>query len=192
VATKHQKKQQRETARFFNFSRGGRGVFQRLPRFGVFAEGTTEHNIFPGYTMATATQAEDRIYGRGNEWNNKGVIEKHLSTSLSPLGYYDTFDFTNTNNTIYVELKSRRCASTLFPTSIIGENKVVACNDPSKTYWFCFAYTDGLFIIKYNKDVFDNFPKVNEFKRSDRTDANNAPQRVILIPNTHLTKITTA
>ena len=140
--------------------------------------------------MASATQAEDRVFGRGSEWNNKGVIEKHLSTNLTPLGYYDTFDFTNTNNTVYVELKSRRVASTLFPTSIIGENKVNACNDPSKTYWFCFAYTDGMFIIKYHKDLFDTFPRVNEFQRSSRTDANNAPQKVILIPNTHLERIT--
>jgi hypothetical protein len=140
--------------------------------------------------MATATQAEDRVFGRGSEWNNKGVIEKHLSTTLTPLGYYDTFDFTNTGNTIYVELKSRRVASTLFPTSIIGENKVNACADPSKTYWFCFAYTDGMFIIKYNKDLFATFPRVNEFQRSNRTDANNSPQRVVLIPNTHLTRIT--
>jgi hypothetical protein len=140
--------------------------------------------------MATATQAEDRIFGRGNEWNNKGMIEKHLSTTLNALGYYDTFDFTNTNNTVYVELKSRRVASTLFPTSIIGENKVNACNDPTKTYWFCFAYTDGLFIIKYNKDLFDTFSRVNEFKRSDRADASNNAQKIILIPNVQLTRVT--
>jgi len=134
-----------------------------------------------------ATQASDLQFGRSSEWKNKSTLEKHFGTALRPMGYYDTFDYTNDNNTIYVELKTRRIASTAYPTSIIGENKVDACIAQDTEYWFAYCYTDGVYVIKYEKELFDTFQRINEYKRGERPDCSNNPKRVVLIPNNLLT-----
>ena len=136
-----------------------------------------------------ATQAADLLFGRGSEWNNKTTLETYLNTNLRALGTYDVFDFTNTNNTVYVELKSRRIRHDAYPTAIIGANKVDWCTDPSKTYWFAYAYADGIYIIKYDKELFDTYQRIDEYQRGTRPDCANNPKRVVLIPHQHLTRV---
>jgi len=136
-----------------------------------------------------ATRANDLLFGRGSEWNNKGVLEKHLGITLSPMGTYDVFDFVNGNNTVYVELKTRRIPHDRYDTAIIGANKVDWCDDPTKTYWFAYCYTDGIYIIKYDKKVFDTFERKNDFQRGVRSDCPNPLQKIVLIPVSALTPI---
>jgi len=136
-----------------------------------------------------ATQAADLLFGRGNEWNNKTVLETYLSTDLYARGYYDTFDFSDKQQTIFVELKSRRVRHDDYPTAIIGANKVEACSDPNKTYWFAYAYTDGVYILKYDKELFDTFQRIDEYQRGARSDCSNNPKKVVLIPYQYLTRI---
>lgn len=136
-----------------------------------------------------ATQADDLIFGRGSEWNNKTIIEKYLAINLAPMGHYDIFDFTNKDETVYVELKSRRVRHDAYPTAIIGANKVDACSDPNKTYWFAYAYTDGVYILKYDKELFDTYQRIDEYQRGARPDCSNNPKKVVLIPYQHLSRI---
>jgi len=133
-----------------------------------------------------ATQARDLLLGRGSEWECRGVLERHLDTHLIPQGTYDIFDFVNDNKTVYVELKTRRIAHDRYDTAIIGTNKVDWCTDPNVEYWFAYCYTDGIYVIKYDKELFDTFERQDDFLRGARSDCSNNPKRIVLIPTSLL------
>lgn len=132
-----------------------------------------------------ANQAADLYFGRGNEITTRGKLEVYLNTHLRHQGAYDIFDFADDTNTTYVELKSRRIRHDAYPTALVGTNKVDACSDPNKDYWFAYCYTDGVYIIKYEKTLFDSFERQDDFLRGARSDCSNNPKRVVKIP-THL------
>jgi len=129
------------------------------------------------------------LFGEKNELSVMGVIEKLTGEKMVRQGGFNIMDFRNENHTIYAELKSRTIPSTKFDTAIVGKNKVEFCNDPTKTYYFVFCYTDGLFYIKYDKDLFNTFQERDDYYRTERADCVNKAQRVILIPRGLLTKL---
>ena len=136
-----------------------------------------------------ATYANDYVFGRASEDANRTVLENHLSTTLYSQARHDLFDYVDNNSTVYVELKTRRIPHNQYATAIIGENKVNACTDPEKQYWFAYRYTDGLYIIKYNKTLFDTFERNEEFVRGRRPDSTNNASRVVMIPTSLLTRV---
>jgi hypothetical protein len=87
-----------------------------------------------------------------------------------------------------VELKTRRIRHNEYPTALIGKNKIDFCSDPTKSYYFVYSYKDGLFAIKYNKDLFDTF-ETSAYKRGDRDDAPAIENVVVYIPHQHLHRI---
>lgn len=95
-------------------------------------------------------------------------------------------DYANTSKTIYAELKTRNIPSTRYATAMVGKNKIEFCNDPTKNYYFVFCYTDGVFYIKYDKDLFANFREENDFVRGERADCVSRPQRIVHIPREQL------
>ena len=98
---------------------------------------------------------------------------------------YALFDYESPDTKI--ELKARTIAHNKYPTTMVGENKVrVAEGDPSCAYYFAFAFTDGLYWIKYDKDLFLTFD-VREGGRYDRGRPELRPYRYI--PITALTKV---
>jgi hypothetical protein len=92
--------------------------------------------------------------------HNEPIVIHHLSKYFNePIEktkdrycLYDAF-----SNTTKYEIKSRRCKSTTFATTIIPIHKVIANDDVRLV--FVFHFTDGLFYIVYDKDVFDKFEK---------------------------------
>jgi len=128
------------------------------------------------------TQKQDLAVGLASERTLKGRIEQLVGEPLTLLGGHSVMDFANQSKTIFAELKTRAISSLNYPTAIIGKNKVEFCNDPTKHYYFVFCYRDGLFYIKYDKDVWANFEEDNEFVRGERADCVNRPQRVVKIP----------
>lgn len=66
---------------------------------------------------------------------------------------YNKYDFQVGTNR-FIELKSRRTCKDAFPTTIIGMNKTPLNGE--KVY-FMFNFVDGLYYIKYNKELFDSF-----------------------------------
>jgi hypothetical protein len=136
------------------------------------------------------SQALDLKMGEENEIKNvetlSGFFKTHLTKDKKK---YATIDWSNSSNTIYVELKSRRIYHNLYPTAIIGLNKVNFCNDPNKKYYFVYSYTDGLYYIQYDKELFKKF-SIQPMKVSYRSDVGrNEISDVIHIPVEFLTKI---
>jgi len=116
-------------------------------------------------------------------------IEELVGEAVARQGGYNIMDYTNASKTIYAELKTRNISSTRYLTAMVGKNKVEFCNDPTKTYYFVFCYTDGVFYIKYDKDLFATFYEENDFMRGERADCVNRPQRIVHIPRSKLTAL---
>lgn len=128
----------------------------------------------------TGTQSEDKHLNIiGGAFNNTFIKQKKNSI----------FDFASDCNTVYVELKTRSNNYNAYPTTLIPANKVkVAEANPSKTYYFCFAFTDGLYYIEYSKEVFDTF-ECKPFRRRQRIDFNDKVAEYYYIPIDKLTEI---
>jgi len=136
------------------------------------------------------TLRNDLTFGLASETQNIRWIQNFLGTTLEKTSTYSVMDWTSTDNTIYVELKTRRIKHDAYPTAIIGQNKVAFCSDPNKKYYFCYSYLDGLYYIKYDADVFANFERNNDYHRSYRPDTSNNASGVIFIPVNLLTSLT--
>jgi hypothetical protein len=121
---------------------------------------------------------------------NLEILQLYLDTKLERKGGYAVFDFENPSKTVFVELKSRRIKHDTYDTAIIGLNKIAFCELVSDVeYWIAFCYTDGVYIIKYDKELFDTFDVRRDYVRGVRNDVLNKPQTVALIPINLLTKI---
>jgi hypothetical protein len=139
-----------------------------------------------------ATFASDFAYGTQSEKTNHTILESIFKTPFVRRGGKAIFDFDNTTTsptrTIYAELKTRRIRHNDYPTALIGANKVYyASLNPNAEHWFIYNYMDGIYGIKYDKDLFATFEKV-AFTRGDRPDTSNMPQDTVFIPYSHLTK----
>jgi hypothetical protein len=140
-------------------------------------------------SVAVRSKKQDIAFGLQSEQEKLCIFEKHFQTKLTKHNdpYYP-LDFHNETNTIYVELKSRHIRHNQYETTLISAHKVSYCCKPDVSYYFVFAYTDGLYYIKYEKELFDTF-ETRPFKRYDRVDDIQTPQPYIFIPVKHLTKI---
>lgn len=137
-----------------------------------------------------ASQKADLAYGESNEVSVMDRLNEAFKTELERFGGYATIDYANPSRSIWVELKSRRIRHNQYPTALIGANKVAFCQkNDEREYYFVFQYLDGLYYIKYNKDLFDSFQK-EAFQRGERADAAyNGPQDIYHIPVEHLEKL---
>jgi hypothetical protein len=102
----------------------------------------------------------DYNFGIQNEKLLLPVLREKFGETLRPTNRYCLYDFYN--NSCIVELKSRRCKSTTYSTTMIGENKLEMARkqfDLGKEIYFCFNYTDGLFYYKYDPDYNYTFEK---------------------------------
>lgn len=143
-------------------------------------------------------QSDDLTYGDKNETAVLPVLQtlpnphaKHLRKITEK---FSVLDFKDPEGRLFVELKSRRIKHDKWDTAIVGFNKV--CDAEWKTSlgaecWFAFSYTDGIFAIKYEKEVFDGFARDEDYWRSDRDDCVNKAQHIILIPREKLIRLDT-
>ena len=51
-------------------------------------------------------------------------LQEYFKFPLIKLSYYDTFDFYNDENRLYIEIKARRCQVNTSSSSMIGMNKI--------------------------------------------------------------------
>ena len=144
-------------------------------------------NIFLTFNkMSSArTLKSDLDFGKSFEMNMFDLI-KQLDGDLTPSeDPFALFDFVSDNTE--VELKTRTFYMRTYPTTIVGTNKIKYIeNNPDKSYYFCFAFTDGLFYVKYSKDLFSKFKK----KKCERTDRGKSEvMEVVHIPIEYLTQL---
>jgi hypothetical protein len=129
-----------------------------------------------------ATQSADLAFGLKNEDAIKSQIEMIAGTPLIKQGGFSTMDYTNDSKTVYVELKTRRIKHDDYLTALIGVNKVEFCSDPTKNYYFVFCYSDGIYYIKYNAEIFATFERSDHYYRGARSDCMNSVQSVFYVP----------
>lgn len=81
------------------------------------------------------------------------------------------------------EVKARRCPYKQYPTTLLPYNKVL-----SDKQYFLFAFTDGVYYLKYDPELFYRF-EVAPFKRFQRADYNDKPALYYYIPINQLKPI---
>lgn len=135
------------------------------------------------------SQKEDLAFGLASEAHHLALLSDFLEPLRKTPSTFAPFDYSNESNTLYVELKTRRIPHRKYPTTLIGKNKVdFASKDPSRRFYFVFCYTDGLYYIRYDKELFDSF-EVDDFCRSPRTGCWDRPAPYVFIPIEKLTPL---
>lgn len=100
-----------------------------------------------------ATQAELEFGRRGED-----AIEAQLKRFISPdikhtSSPYSAFDYVSPQLSMAIEVKTRRVASTQYPTTVVGENKLrkaaaLAEKHNVRTV-FVFSFTDGIHYVEW-------------------------------------------
>jgi hypothetical protein len=102
------------------------------------------------------------------------IINKYFNRIINNTkGQYNRYDY---EDELYkYELKSRTNKYDLYPTTLIGLDKV------DNNTIFLFYFTDGLYYIEYNKELFDTFD-IKDFVRNQRYGKVDKPKKYIYIP----------
>ena len=116
---------------------------------------------------------ENEILPVLKEFFNRDIIKNNNT--------YSKYDFED--HKYKYELKYRRNNYNAFNTTIIAVDKII-----EHKQIFIFAFTDGVYYIKYRKSKFDTF-ETKPFLRNKRTDYNDIKKDYIFIPIEKLKKI---
>jgi hypothetical protein len=110
----------------------------------------------------------DLIFGNLQEKEVLKILKLNFDDTLKKTSNnYFVFDFESEN--CYIELKSRRINHNKFNDTMIGINKLKFAETCSKSVFFVFSFTDGLYYWKYNKeDINNNNITFREGGRIDR------------------------
>ena len=116
----------------------------------------------------------DIDYGLNNEKICIDKIEKFFNEKLVKLDYYKDFDFTNSDNTLLIELKSRRCKISDYNDTIISISKinksrkiVKTKGNKTKIYFFFYFTNNDLYYWMYDHKIdlrIDNIEYRNQRK----------------------------
>lgn len=98
------------------------------------------------------------VIGEAAETLHLPAFQRLIPTLQKITNPYHPFDYKTPDDQIFVELKARTFERTRFATTMVGANKVECAKlNPTKTYYFAFSFTDGLYWIKYDPDLFKTF-----------------------------------
>ena len=102
----------------------------------------------------------DIDYGLKNENICFEKIERYFNEKLVKLDYYNDYDFTNSDNTLLIELKSRRCKITDYNDTMISvskinkSKKIIRNKNKHIVIYFFFYYTNNdLYFWKFDEKV---------------------------------------
>lgn len=129
---------------------------------------------------------EDIKFGSDSEIETLPALQQQFDddTIVKTTERYCGYDYEGKNKRI--ELKSRRNSSSKYLTTMLSTKKVKDAEIYNGEYFFAFQFTDGLFFIKYNKEVFETFEK----KQSGRADRGKVETSdYIYIPISLLTEV---
>jgi len=104
----------------------------------------------------------DYIFGFSKENEIIDILE-HKFGKLIKNSRYCKYDFENERYAI--ELKSRKCNYSFYPTTLLTCNKITNTN---KKLYFIFNFTDGIYYIKYREHIFNTFEK-KKYSRVNKT-----------------------
>jgi hypothetical protein len=100
-------------------------------------------------------KASDLLFGTKNEELALPLIENFLNCKLQKTRNYYISDFVN--ETYEIELKSRRVCHNQYAETKLGNNKIKYFEKSNKQCFIFYYFTDGLFYIQYDKDLFKTF-----------------------------------
>ena len=126
-------------------------------------------------------------YKKGKECESKYIdaIKEYFDDNIiSCVERYSIYDFKGEKSTY--ELKSRNNEYTKYPTTIISCRKVIKNLDIDQH--FLFAFTDGLYYIKYDDELFKTFD-VEPYVRRKREGRIDKPELYYFIPIEYLNQI---
>ena len=122
-------------------------------------------------------------------------LQEFFKIPLIKLSYYDTFDFYNEENQLYIEIKARQCQINTYESTMIGMNKINKAKVLTKknnNVYFCFYFTKNdysdcdLYYWKFNLLDIDKC----ETKTGGRKDrGKNEIKKYFFIPTFLLIKI---
>ena len=103
----------------------------------------------------------DVDYGLENEKICYEKIQKYFKNDkIKKLDYYNNFDFSNSDNTIMIELKSRRCKITDYSDTMISISKINKAkkliknkNKNIQIYFFFYYIQNDLYYWKYDDKI---------------------------------------
>ena len=125
----------------------------------------------------------DYEFGIKNQIEVFPTLSTFFGGNITPTVHrMDPWDFVGDDN-VY-ELKSRGVPHSKYPTTIVGLDKI---KDVAKQIVFLFKFTDGLYYIRHDKDLFDTFT-VEPFRRF-RIGVKDKEKPYIYIPVEHLKRI---
>jgi hypothetical protein len=129
-----------------------------------------------------ASYKNDRINGMRAEDAVLPVIREYFKRDISrKTSRYCKYDYECTE--YKYELKSRSNEYRKYPTTIIGIDKLV-----SDMMIFLFSFTDGLYYIEYEKELFDKF-EIQKYVRHPRFGIKDVEKDHLFIPIEELTLI---
>lgn len=91
-------------------------------------------------------QAEDINFGLRAEDRLLTFIQDNFGSDFKKTAHYAVWDYHNNDESMYIELKSRRCKHNQYPDTMVGYNKIKwAQQKPSCRFIILFNFTDGLY-----------------------------------------------
>lgn len=130
----------------------------------------------------------DLIFGKKNENENLPIIKRFFGfddLEIDLNNPFSTIDFVN--DFILIELKSRRIEHDKYDTCFIGYNKFKHFKkNNDKECYIVYKYTDGLYHIKFDYELFKTF---NTQVQNTWRDGICEKSKVVLIPIKHLIKM---
>lgn len=132
--------------------------------------------------MSKSSFFKDYQFGISTEFEILPLISKYFKSNIVRSNEkFNKFDYYD--DKCKYELKSRNNNYNTYPTTLIAVDKVI--NDD---IIFLFKFQDGLYYIKYDDTLFNNFEK-KLFVRNQRRDYNDIKKEYFFIPIEKLTKI---
>jgi len=120
-------------------------------------------------------------YGLSNENKILLIIKNVFSKNIEKSKYkYSKYDYFDKQSKYIFELKTRRITHNQYPTALLN-----LCKINYKNLIIIYEYTDGLFYIKYDEELFNTFGS-----NLQRIHGYTQTQDVINIPYQYLTKFT--
>jgi hypothetical protein len=135
-------------------------------------------------------KSRDLKMGMANEIKVHPMIEEYFEMKVQNTketqGKYCAYDYESIDLSTRYELKSRRVHSKAYDEVFISTRKIKKGYKYGCRLVLLFLFSDGLYTIDYNREVFSKF-RVQEI--SNMRDGRYEDDEVIYIPNTLLTKI---
>jgi len=123
----------------------------------------------------------DLAFGTNEEANLMPRLESVFGNKLERQLGFASMDYKSPEKPLYVELKTRRIKHDQYPTALISAHKVDFCKKSNSDCYFVYQYTDGLFYIKYDEQLFNSF-WTDTYRRNESSDMVARDKQTTFIP----------